>query len=221
MIDLKPTLTETVSAQISRLRKMLPTFALVAMACTTTPGYALLINEVEGNNSVNTAQNVDAYFSAENDPLIAQSTEWPHVSILGQGNFSGDRDFFSFTATAGSMARFDIDQGMPDLDPWINLYTATGTLLWSQDDGGMIDPGSSHAYDSYGTFTFATSGLYVVSVQRWPDLGMEIGQNYRLQLSVENHPLPQAVPEPGSLALLGLGVVGLAMAARKRHKASA
>jgi Bacterial pre-peptidase C-terminal domain/PEP-CTERM motif len=218
MIDLKPTLTETVSAQISRLRKMLPTIALAAIACAVTPGHALLINEVEGNNSVNTAQNVDAFFSLDFDPLIAQSTSLPHVSILGQGDFSGDRDFFSFTASAGSMARFDIDQGMPDLDPWLNLYSSTGNLLWSQDDGGMVDPGSSHAYDSYGTYTFATSGLYVVSVQRWPNSGMEVGQNYRLQLSVENHTLPQAVPEPGSLALLGLGVIGLALSVSKRRK---
>lgn len=69
------------------------------------------LNEVEPNNSIDTAQNLDSSFVLQVNPNVESSDTIPHVSIAGTGN--GTFDYYSFTATAGSTGIFDIDTDDP------------------------------------------------------------------------------------------------------------
>ena len=188
--------------------------ALVAavMAVSATQALAAYVNEVEPNNSFATAQNVNSFFSLNADALIDNSTTWAHASIRGTGN--GDngttRDFFRFT-TGGVNVLFDIDNGMFDLDSWLNLYNSSGTRIGSNDDGGVLDNGTVHGWDSYWLTSLA-AGDYVIEVGRYFDSALTQGQDYLLHISAENH----NVPEPTSLALAGLGLLAVGAARRRK-----
>ena len=110
---------------------------------------ASVVAEVEGNDSLATAQNLDGYFTVGSDPNVTNAATTPYVSVIS-GPGGSNYDYYSFTvATAGSYGIFDIDFGMNDFDPWLTVFDAAGNLLTTQDDLGYTDPGSIHRYDPY------------------------------------------------------------------------
>lgn len=198
------------------------TACIVAMAGSTN---ALLITEVESNNSILTAQNVDAFFSLGYNVDVDyydfgwhnQSTTVPWVSIQGGGDNSVD--YYSFTIGAGKVGYFDIDYGT-GMDAEIALWSSAGgfPLLAEADGGPNGDSGSVWgSFDSYLHYTFTEAGLYVIGVAEWaarPWHGgwdmlntnrLDVGDSYTLQISVMDH----VIPEPGTLGLLGMGALGL------------
>jgi hypothetical protein len=147
------------------------------------------------------AQNLDAGFSVDSDPNIANSTVVPHASVIATGD--NNFDYYSFTATAGSRGIFDIDltnQGSTTgLDTEIFLFDNRGTLLATNDDAATNDPGSSSVDDSLLAYTFANAGRYVIGVAKFNSdntIGVGItgvpltpNDSYTLNVSIENHPI--------------------------------
>jgi len=179
---------------------------------------ASVVAEVEGNDSLATAQNLDGYFTVGSDPNVTNAATTPYVSVIsgpGESNY----DYYSFTvATAGSYGIFDIDFGMNDFDPWLTVFDAAGNLLTTQDDLGYTDPGSIHRYDPYLDYTFATAGQYFVRVGSYPSNSAATG-DYQLNVSLQSPAVP-AVPEPSTwgMMLLGFGAAGYALRRRPVHK---
>ena len=179
---------------------------------------ASVVAEVEGNDSLATAQNLDGYFTVGSDPNVTNAATTPYVSVIS-GPGGSNYDYYSFTvATAGSYGIFDIDFGMNDFDPWLTVFDAAGNLLTTQDDLGYTDPGSVHRYDPYLDYTFATAGQYFVRVGSYPSNSAATG-DYQLNVSLQSPAVP-AVPEPSTwgMMLLGFGAAGYALRRRPVHK---
>ena len=182
---------------------------LLVLLLLTQPASALIINEVEPNNSVATAQNIDAFFSLDFSPDIGTSvntsTLYPHVTILGTNNDVGD--FYSFTAPAGSVGVFDVD--FATFDSVLYLYTATGILLHVADDiggGGDRNQGETNSHSALLGYLFPASGLYVIELNNFGGGAFSTGLPYTLQVSIQGHP---AVPEPSTVLLFASGLLAL------------
>lgn len=182
------------------------------------------INEVEPNDTIGTAQNIDGYFSVGVNADIQDALMTPWVSIAATGD--GTYDYYSFTAGAGAIGYFDTDYTSFDTQLW--LFDGFGTALDGNDDSAG-DPGSSSGLDSFFDYTFASAGTYVIGVCRFfcqgPDGGMTgdapaVDAAYTLQVSISSQDVPdvQDVPEPGILALLGMGLAGFGFARSRKAK---
>ena len=170
-------------------------FGLGAVSITPTGNTDGIVNEIEPNNSLATAQNVDnEAWSLESNDYIQDSTTIPHISILGTGDNSYDYYSFEIT-TAGSIAYFDIDEA--NFDTELFLFDNAGNYLRGNDDAGG-DPGSTSGLHSRFTFTFNTPGIYTIGVAEYSSNGApggitgnypDPGDSYTLQISIQNHDL--------------------------------
>ena len=194
------------------------------------------INEVESNDTLATAQNLDGTFSLFYDPWVTNSDTDQHVSVLGTGD--GTYDWYSFTVTAPSTWIFDIDQGNNDpnlvnatdsFDPFIRLFDSSGSQI-AQADDYAADPGSesifsgmSWSYDSYLTFSFTSAGTYFLKVAQY-GIGLDdpVGANsdYILQIAASSGAVGN-VPVPAAAFLFTPALLGGAAVARRRKKAQA
>ncbi len=162
--------------------------------------------ESEPNDSLADAENIDGEFSLDSDNDIGDesgntSTRIPHVSITGRGDDTFD--FYEFTiANAGDRGIFDIDR-TSNLDSYLRLYASDGTLLNSSDDSdtGAGAGGSTTGLDSYLEHTFSEPGTYYIEVGQCCVATVNQGARYELQVSIENHALPQ----PGRFEIVSRG----------------
>jgi serralysin len=187
--------------------------------------------ETEPNDSIATAQNIDAFFALNPDSDVANSTTIPHATVIGlPGN--GSFDYFSFTVGAGSTGLFDLDyiydQG--NVDSYLRLYNFAGLLLAENDDDHAGDSSiplyesgtgtvyGGHILDSAIQYTFGTAGTYVIEVGNCCVGPQSGGQGYELQVSLTNHSINSAVPEPATWAMMLLGFGGMGVALRRGRK---
>jgi len=157
--------------------------------------------DIEPNNSIDTAQNVDAGFNLHFNENIGDRTSntserMPHVSIIGSGDES--YDYFEFTIPlANSQAIFDIDNGSSSnsgsFDTYLRLYNQDGVLLASDDDSNTSDGelGSTSGLDSFLIYTFENIGTYYIKVSRYVDSVVPNNATYTLHISIEN-PFPDS-----------------------------
>ena len=165
---------------------------LFGLAAHTPKGLATgTIIELEPNNVIGEAQPIDGEFFLEFHPNIHDtqgntSETIPHVTVFGTGD--NTFDFYSFSASAGSRAIFDIDT-TENLDSYLRLYDANGNSIAENDDTffGGEDPGSNTGLDSFLEFTFNTTGQYFIEVGSCCVGTVDNGGTYQLHVSIENH----------------------------------
>ena len=185
----------------------------VLLAFLPMAAQASVLAEIESNDTIATAQNIDGAFSLDFSPNIGDrttntSTTIPHVTIQGSGDET--MDFYGFT-TLGGLAIFDIDfagsflGGVPDSS--LTLLDSVGNILDYVDDNHITfgQEGSVDFYDPYLETTLAP-GNYFIWVESHLGLPVELG-TYELQVSIGNR---GTVPEPTSMLLTGMGLLGLA-----------
>jgi hypothetical protein len=190
---------------------------------------AAYISEIEANNSLSNAQDVDLFFTIGADPNILDSDAIPWVSISATGD--GTFDYYAFTVSdAGARGIFDIDFGYGNggsMDTEIFLFDAAGSLLAANDDAypaTVGGGGSTSLRDSYIDYVFGAAGSYVIAVGEYNSSASggqltgnapDLGDTYSLQVSVEGHPTASHTPIPPTALLFGCGLIGL-VALRRR-----
>jgi len=173
---------------------------ILCMTLTPSAAQATNATEVEPNNTLGAAQNIDNDFGVGTNTDIQYAETWPWVSISASGD--GTFDYYAFTVPAGGITgEFDIDYGSGgggSLDTELCLYASDGTLLASNDDSnyGNGARGSISTYDSYISHVFSAPGTYLIGVGEYPTdcnpNGMtgntpDTGDTYALQVSLDAH----------------------------------
>jgi Bacterial pre-peptidase C-terminal domain/RTX calcium-binding nonapeptide repeat (4 copies) len=158
--------------------------------------WATSVSEVEPNDSIAEAQNIDPDFSLDSDPNIALSTSASHATVDGTGGTGNATfDYYAFSVPqAGSSTRgfFDIDGASPHFDSYLLLYDSNGNFLAGNDDN-WSDPGSeppppSFTLDSSLEYTFPSAGTYYIAVGSCCVGPVPNEVTYQLHVSFGNHP---------------------------------
>jgi hypothetical protein len=163
--------------------------------------------------------------------IVADPLQGDHALNFGHLNSGGD--IFSVTAFDSPdntyILTFDY-LGMPvpggnpsDRGGFLGYsYGLPGTHVWlagTQNSYGtpinLIDDGAWHTY----TYTFTAAGSIRLMLEDFVGSGGVPRDAFfdNIQLTDGNGPTPAAVPEPGTLALMGLGLAGLGFAARRKR----
>jgi hypothetical protein len=185
------------------------------------------VNNATGNSTraraLNLDSNFDRVFDADiGNPFTNISTTYLHASVNATTSSNNNGlDWYSFTTTRVNVqAFFDIDKGMPDLDSWIKLYDSNGIELVSNDDGRVLDPGSTNGWDSFISSVLVNPGLYYLSVGQYNNnrqVGLSRNDDYTLHVSLAPA-IPAAVPVPAAVWLFASGFAGLMGYRRKQTK---
>lgn len=192
---------------------------------------AAVVVEVEGNDTVATAQNVDAAFSLDfrddvGDTVQNTSTMFPHATIEATGDDTFD--YFSFTVAPGvTKLIFDVDHtsstaALQPFDTKIFLYDSGGGFHGDNDNALAISDGalgSASLMDSYLEVLNPTPGLYAIGIARDDAIPLDghiggsptkAGDVYTIHVS--------QTPEPSAalIALVAAGCTALTLRRRRR-----
>lgn len=116
-------------------------------------------------------------------------------SLLGGGQFSGG----TFTIT----------------------LNGSGSVLFASNFSGIWTQVSHDLYELIGTFSTTASGLYISGVtEQFFELEFEDGKLSFDDVHGKTYVTPAPVPEPGTLTLLGTGLLGLGGAVRRKFAGS-
>jgi hypothetical protein len=190
------------------MRRIIVLLAAMAAMVVVYAGAALAtpVSDVEPNDSMAQAQNINDSFSLDSDANITDSTTVPHATVNGTGNDT--YDYYSFTVPQAGVSTtgvFDIDGAFPSFDSSLRLYDSNGNFIAENDDLGSPDAGSvscdpgcgdePYTVDSYLVYNFPHAGTYYIKVSWFNsyvvpyDLDAPVpgGASYKLHVSVPNH----------------------------------
>ena len=202
-----------------------PLFGLAALAPTSA--WAVPINFDEAVSGDLSSSNPVEFTLGVGENSFA-GTVFSFFDPVGSGDLDSDEFFFTLAAGLRLVdARIEVT-GVSDSSTAVTtefvgdlgLFTNTGDLIAFTPPIDLLTatlPATSSipgAVLPFGPGQFEASIAFVA--QNGPGGTQDLRFDYRVTLSVA----PAAIPEPGSLALFGLGLAGLGLAAR-RHRAPA
>ena len=145
--------------------------------------------------------------------------------ILFDGNVGGEWDFSASLGGAPGGALYGIGSaGFSSLSGGFGNGSMNGPNIWGPGSGAVNGPqgGIMSAFDDPTTYSSGHPTEYVNDSVIYTLSGLPTGfnlsyiYNVSIQFGTSLDEPTLRVPEPGTLGLLGLGLIGLAMARRRR-----
>lgn len=177
---------------------------------------AVFVNqELFGHLSALEIANLNAYISSGHKAvLIGENSSWNPwnsdlMTVVGGGSFTSGCDWTAGTPTTSHILTTGITAVNPACGDPIN-GSANATILFNNGMAGLYNVGAGEAL--------------VILESNWIDNSystpgnIQFGNNIIAWLGQDLAPDTAAVPEPGTLALFGLGLGGLAAAMRRKPK---
>ena len=155
--------------------------------------------------------------SASGNLYVGGSTDWTTRLSGHDIAISGTEDLDIAVALMDPTYAFGFDFVEPEFDPNVNAPFVESTFEVKLLSGGTV----------VGSFTFSRPNDQATFVGVWTDFGFDSAEIRETIGANENEFFGQfyagttPIPEPGTLALLGLGLAGLVAAKRRRGRRSA